>query len=132
MTRPENTCVNPANSRWKGGWPCATWQMIKHGDDDGNPVNSNRLKTMRHDEPKNDGIAQVDYKLVEKSVKFGGLFTYVLIDVHAPSLEDFNDENKGNAVWKNKRQWERDMKHFKSMMDTSSNAKAAALNNGKN
>ena len=44
----------------------------------------------------------------------------------------FNYENKGNAVWKNKRQWERDMKHFKSMMDTSSNAKAAALNNGKN
>ena len=70
-------------------------------------------------------------------MKFGGLFTYVLIDVHASNLAEFDGESgrKESSGRKetsdNSREWERDWKHYQFMLGTSANAKAASINNGK-
>ena len=74
--------------------------MIAHGEDNGNPVNSKRLTVMRNNNRTIDGISNTDYRLVQKEVKFNGLFTYVLIDVKAIDLEEFQKQNDGKRIWK--------------------------------
>lgn len=64
-------------------------------------------------------------------MKFGGLFTYVLIDVHALNLAEFDGESGRKEPSDNSREWERDWKHYQFMLGTSANAKAASINNGK-
>ena len=117
MARPEFKCRNPMNGNSLArnpffvgddkhfGFNCASWQMIKHGDDNTNPVNSNRLGLLRTNDWRVDGIGNVVYRLVEKIVKHGGFFNYLLIDVGGIALDEFEEQNRGKAVWKDKGLW---------------------------
>lgn len=116
LKRPEFKCENPktlhrknklgVRNRKFGIWGdkysfnCGTWQMIAHGEDSGNPVNSKRLAVMKSNNRSVDGISNTDYRLVQKEVKLNGLFSYVLIDVKAIDLEEFQKQNDGKHVWK--------------------------------
>ena len=93
ITRPPFDCVHPSNPN-KTGVNCATWQMIRHTNDHGNPINNNRKDIVKQTPTDRDGLMQTNYSLVEKSLKHNGLFSYLLIDVHAPSVEDFKDNNQ--------------------------------------
>ena len=93
LTRPEFTCKHPYQYD-KLGINCAMWQMIRHSRDGGNPLNNHRKDNVKKTPRDRDGLMQTDYELVKKELKYNGLFSYLLIDVHAPSIQDFQRENR--------------------------------------
>ena len=119
LARPEFKCRHPnevtdwyARNQFAMGkrdnFNCGMWQMIPHGDDEGNPVNTHRHSLMDENDREMDGIRNVEYNVVEKIVRYDGLFNYLLIDIGGIGLSKFGESNQGNAVWKDKAKWQKE------------------------
>ena len=70
---------------------CAKWQMIGHRHDTNNPENTDRKKIVQK-VLKNDGLSSLNYTLKAMTTRY--FYNYVLIDVHAPSMDEFKTLEK--------------------------------------
>ena len=97
LTRPSFDCVHP-HKRGISGINCGMWQMIRHSRDKGNPLNNHRKDNMKKTPRDRDGLMQTEYVLKMKELRHNGLFSYLLIDVLAPSMQDFQKINQLGSV----------------------------------
>ena len=97
LTRPSFDCVHP-HKRGISGINCGMWQMIRHSRDKGNPLNNHRKDNMKKTPRDRDGLMQTEYVLKTKELRHNGLFSYLLIDVLAPSMQDFQNINQLGSV----------------------------------
>ena len=74
------------------------WQMIFHLPDKSNPMNKENKEKVKSEQGLIGGLSDVDYLVREKSLKLGGLYSYLLIDLNAPGLGGNDEEKVGERL----------------------------------
>ena len=97
IDRPGFDCSNPYHKD-RNSTNCAMWQMIFHLPDKSNPMNKENKEKVKSEQGLIGGLSDVDYLVREKSLKLGGLYSYLLIDLNAPGLGGNDEEKVGERL----------------------------------